>query len=193
MRVGLKSLLGSYVEARLNHYDTVIITPWLSSWFSDSQKTLLSQSLWSSWDAEVVMLQRSTASAPIQFWHLGFLPFFSLFHVVQKYSHFVEGASFQWGHALGKGLTNSCDLISSTILFIAVWTGNLFLAQFQWASMNNSGNVTYSPVVNVSEAWPDEKVELAEKKVLNFSLRSCVMVASQWFTNLFNDRIIFSK
>lgn len=193
MRVGLKSLLRSYVEACVNHYDMVIITRLLSSWFSDSQKTLLSQSLWSSWDAEVIMLLRSIASSLIQFWHLCFLPFFSLFHVVQKYSYFVEGASFQWGHALGKGLTNSCNLISSTILFIAVWTGNLFLAQFQWASINNSGNVTYSPAINVSEAWPDEKVEFAEKKVLNFSLRSCVMVSSRWFINLFNDRIIFNK
>ena len=168
-----------------------------NSWFSDSQKTLSSKSLPGSVEVQegALFLRRSTAFSSLLFWHLCSFPFFSFFSVVLNTNILLRKPYFSGVMPLGEGLVSSGDLIS---LFqfnnsIAAWT-DLFLAQFKGASINNSGNVTYLLAINVRPPWPAEVMELAEKKkVVDFSLRSCVMVTSQWFINLFKHRIIFNK
>ena len=137
-----------------------------------------------------VLVLRSTASFPLQFWHLCFFPFFSLQYFLEI-QPFCWGSLIQWGPASGQRInklmwSHPCTFYSCVSWQLVLGAVPVGIHEQFWEC--------HILTSNKREARSDEKVESAEKKkVLNVSLRSCVMVTSQWFINLFNYRVIFSK
>lgn len=129
----ITSLKLSFLILRLSEELVQSVTPWFSRWagggiFSKNTSFLI-----------------ITILAPMLF------SLFLSLQLLRNTNILLREPYFSGVMPPGKGLVSSGDLISLFQFnnFIAARTGNLFWAKFKWASINNSGNVTYSLIINV--------------------------------------------